>query len=239
MQLIPALDLLDGKAVRLLNGKASHAFHYDIDPLAWAEAWSKLGATRLHLVNLSAAFRGSLSDEDLGWLKQLRKATTLTLEYGGGLRSEEAARRVLDLGYEVVLGSMLLSEPQTALRLRKDYGPRVIAGIDASDGLVATHGWTKQAALSPEALCSELLVMGFETFIFTDIARDGTLSAPNLEALNTLKRLGKLRLIASGGVGSLSDLEALKLANMDGAIVGKALLDGVIDPLAALEVCHA
>lgn len=239
MELIPALDLLNGKAVRLLNGKADCQFDYAIDPVSWAKKWTALGAKRLHIVNLSAAFKGGLSDEDLHLLKQLREATPITLEYGGGLRSAALARSVLDMGYDVVLGSLLMTCLQEACDLRKDFGSRVIAGIDALDGQVATHGWTQQSTLTAETLCRLLLEKDFHDFIFTDIAKDGTLGAPNYAALKAIKNLGTFRLTASGGVGSLLDLTDLRKAGMDGAIVGKALLDGLLDPQAALEVCHA
>lgn len=237
--LIPALDLLDSQAVRLVNGRLEQKCLYDIDPVDWVKQWTALGAKTLHIVNLSAAFRGTLTTEDLQLLRQMRQSTPLVLEYGGGIRTLKDAEQILSLGYHVVLGSMLLTRPKDALKLVQTYGERIIAGIDAKDGYVATHGWTKQANISAFDLIANLKSQGFKRFIFTDIAKDGTLSAPNFEALKQLKSIGGIHLTASGGVSSISDLTELKAQKIDAVIVGKALLDGLIDPLQALAVSHA
>lgn len=239
MKLIPALDLLDQKAVRLLNGSLSTQWQYDIDPIAWVKNWTAIGAERLHLVNLSSAFKGCLSEADLSFLKLIRSATDLPIEYGGGIRDEATAKAVLHLGFDIVLGSMLISDLKTCTALQKNYGEKIIAGIDAKDGLVATHGWTQNSNLSALDFIEKLREARFSHFIFTDIGRDGTLSSPNMAMLKAIKNLGALKLVASGGVANLDDLKMLKACGIDGAVVGKALLDGLIDPSQALEVCHA
>lgn len=237
--LIPALDLLDQRAVRLLNGSLSTQWQYNIDPLNWVKEWTRLGAKRLHLVNLSAAFNGTLSEGDLSLLKRLRDATDIAIEYGGGIRSEATAKTVLNLGFDIVLGSMLITDLKTCTALQKTYGERIIAGIDAKDGLVATHGWTQNSKISALDFIAKLKEENFNHFIFTDIGRDGTLSSPNFDMLSDIKSLGNLKLFASGGVACLEDLTLLKARGIDGVIVGKALLDGLISPSQALEVYHA
>lgn len=223
MMLIPAIDLLSGKCVRLRKGVKNEVINYIESPYALAERYKSLGASLIHIVDLDGAFSGAQAN--LSVIKEL--AANFKLEVGGGIRSEESVRRLFDLGViRVVLSTMLFKNPALAAKLKQDYRGKVLGSFDFKDGKVSYAGWTKSSSLGVVDGFFEL-VNGFREIVVTDTSRDGMLAGPNLELLISVKsRLPEVKIIAAGGVRGIADLEALEAIGIDGVIVGRALLEG-------------
>jgi phosphoribosylformimino-5-aminoimidazole carboxamide ribotide isomerase len=228
--LYPALDLLGGKCVRLVQGDFRRETVVGEDPATVAERWVAEGAEWLNLVDLDAARTGE--PVNLPVIAKIVAASSVPVQVGGGVRDEERLRRLLDLGVRrVVIGSAVLENPAFVEWAFSHHPDRVAIGIDARDGKVATHGWLRLTEVSPVELGQRMAELGAQTLVFTDISRDGTLSGVNVEATAELARVTGLRVIASGGVRSLEDVERLARHEGDGvsgAIIGKALYAGTI-----------
>lgn len=229
MLVIPAIDLKNGRCVRLTQGRADRETVYGDDPAAMAARFQAAGARMLHLVDLDGAFRGQTAN--LEAIRAIRAAVDLPIELGGGMRSEPDIAGMLDLGIDsVIVGTMAVREPDAfAQVLQRFGGERVQLGIDAREGQVAVHGWAEETALDAVAFAVRWRDAGVTRVIFTDIARDGMLTGPNLEATRDFARRSGVRVTASGGVSGPQDLEALSGLEADGvdrAIVGKALYEG-------------
>lgn len=229
--LYPAIDLRGGKCVRLYQGDYGAETVYDADPVNVARKWAAAGAEWLHVVDLDAARTGE--PVNLPVIREMASRVDIPIQAGGGVRSMERLEMFLDVGVQrVILGSAAIDDPRFVREALARYGDRIALGIDARDGRVATHGWLETTEVTAEALAREMVRRGAETFIFTDISRDGTLSGPNVEAILSLARACGRRVIASGGVRDAEDL--LRLARhagegIAGAVVGRALYTGDLE----------
>jgi len=230
---IPAIDLRGGRCVRLMQGDYARETVYSDDPAATAAAWFEAGAKILHVVDLDGAATGR--PENLDALRAIRQATTATIQYGGGLRDDAAVQSALDAGADrVVLGTALVTRPEWVERLCASLADRVVVGIDTRDGRVATEGWKETTPVATKKLVEQANAFGVRWGLFTDIDRDGTLRGPNLDALKDVVRAAKFGVLASGGVATMDNLDALREAGAAGAIVGRALYTGQLDLRAAV-----
>lgn len=236
MEVIPAIDLLDGACVRLRQGDYGQVTRFSDDPLAMACKWQQLGAQRLHLVDLDGARRRETSNDAA--IKAIASTVRIPVQLGGGVRSVERARDLLTCGLDrVILGTAALETPQLVHQLAQAYPGRIAVGIDARNGLVATRGWLHQSPMAATELAASLEGSGVVVIISTDIASDGTMAGPNLAALRAMARASAIPVIASGGVATLADLKALEGLHppLAGVIVGRALYEGRITLPAALQ----
>ncbi len=231
MLLIPAIDLLDGRCVRLLRGSFSQATRYDADPVETARSFAALGARWLHIVDLDAAEgRGKDNREVIG---RIRAAVSCRLEVGGGVRAEQDAGRLLSLGVDrIVLGTVLVRSPRLAAEWIVRLGARFVGGIDARDGRVKVAGWAADAGIGDLEAAAGLAGLGIGGLVYTSIARDGTLGGPDIARTNAAARAAGLPTILSGGIGSAADVETAAAESdplVAGAILGKALYEGRVD----------
>jgi phosphoribosylformimino-5-aminoimidazole carboxamide ribotide isomerase len=233
MDIIPAIDLKDGRCVRLYQGDFAQATVYGDDPVAMARRWADLGATRLHVVDLDGAKGGRPVNTDavLGIVRALK----IPVQLGGGLRREEDIVAALALGVErVILGTAAVAQSDLVARVAARFGEQIIVGVDARNGLVATDGWTSTVDVRATDLVRHVASLGVRRVIYTDISRDGTLTEPNFAALAELIRPGGPAIIVSGGIAITDHLLRLSKLGAEGAIVGKALYTGAIDLTDAL-----
>jgi phosphoribosylformimino-5-aminoimidazole carboxamide ribotide isomerase len=237
MTILPAVDLLDGRVVRLAQGRRDQVTVYSEDPVAAARRWVEAGATWLHVVDLNGAFDGTYVN--LTFARRIIDACRVNIELSGGIRTEETLARAVELGAaRVILGTKACEEPAFVEQALRRYGRKIAVAIDARAGQVVSRGWVSATPLTPAALARQLLGMGVETLVCTDVSRDGMLQGPNLALLNELLEVGTRQLVASGGIASLDDLRALKALQpkgVIGAIVGKALYEGAIDLKGAIK----
>ena len=235
MLILPAIDLYEGKAVRLTRGDYLQIKVYSDDPPALLKSFESSGAKEVHVVDLEGARDGTTPN--LALIRKMKQSTGLVLEVGGGIRTMETVRAYLDeAGVDrVILGTAAVTDPDLTRRAVKTYGKRIAVGVDIKDGRVAIHGWTEKTDLDAFAFCRHLEDMGVKTLIVTDISRDGMLKGANLDLYKSLVSEFPLDIIASGGVASLKDVTALKSAGIYGAIVGKALYEGAVSLNALVE----
>lgn len=234
MLIFPAIDLLGGRCVRLTEGAYDTVKAYSEDPVEVARRFEAEGATWLHVVDLDAARSGEASNWSV--VERICTETGLRVELGGGVRSLDLARAALRLGVErVVAGTVLAHDPELAKSLFEELKQFVVAGIDTRDGRVAAQGWTETSDLEGLAFARELERAGCRRVIFTDIARDGKLTGPNVEANRQMAKGLAIPVVASGGVSTLDDLDALAPTGVEGVIVGKALYEGRFTLPEALE----
>lgn len=230
---MPAIDLRAGQVVRLTQGDFDRQTIFSDDPAAVAASWQGAGATTIHVVDLDGAAAGQPVNLDA--IRAIRRAVPCRLQVGGGLRTDDALRQVLDAGADrVVIGTALVSDPDWVARLAAELGERLVVGIDARGGKVATAGWLETSVHTTEGIIRRANDLGVRTGLFTDIGRDGTLEGPNLEALGSAIRAAAFDVIASGGISRLADIEAVRIAGAAAVIVGRALYTGAIDPKEAL-----
>ena len=234
MIVIPAIDLKGGRCVRLVQGKASAETVFSDDPVAVAERWESEGARRLHVVDLDGAFGGGPAQMAL--IHKIARAVSIPLEVGGGLRTMEHVESVLETGVRwAIVGTRAALDPGFLRDVCRRFGDRIIVGLDASAGRVAVDGWTRVLELEAVTLARDAAAAGACTIIYTDIARDGTQTGPNVRSTEALARAAKIPVIASGGVGSLEDIRQLSaIPGIDGVIVGRALYTGAVSLRAAL-----
>jgi phosphoribosylformimino-5-aminoimidazole carboxamide ribotide isomerase len=234
MIILPAIDIKDGRCVRLYQGDYDQMTTYDSDPVQVALRWQEAGASWLHLVDLDGAKEGRPVNAEL--IGRIRAATTLRIEVGGGMRSLADIELLLGLGIErVILGTVVITDRALLQEALAKWGERIVVGLDARDGLVAISGWRETAATRAVTLAKELSEVGVQRFIYTDISRDGSLVGPNIPALQEMQQAITGSLIASGGVSSQADLQALASTGVEGAIVGKAIYTGNVDLGAAIR----
>ncbi len=231
MQIIPAIDLLDGHCVRLHQGDYDQVTRFSDDPVAQALAWQRQGAQRLHLVDLDGARTGQPVNDNA--VKAITAALDIPVQLGGGVRSAERAEELLGCGLDrVILGTVAIEQPELVQRLASRYPGQVVVGIDAKDGLVATRGWIETSSVKATELAKSFEGSGVAAIISTDIATDGTLAGPNLNSLRAMAEASSIPVIASGGIGTLEHvLSLLSVAplGVEGVIVGRALYDGTVD----------
>ncbi|BCL84366.1 1-(5-phosphoribosyl)-5-[(5-phosphoribosylamino) methylideneamino] imidazole-4-carboxamide isomerase [Ktedonobacteria bacterium brp13] len=234
MIILPAIDIKDGQCVRLFQGDYEQVTTFDTDPVAVARRWQQAGASWLHVVDLDGAKAGYPVNTSV--IGQIREATHMHVEVGGGMRKLEHIEQVLQQGVDrVILGTVAITNRELVKQAIERWGERIAVGLDARDGMVAIGGWLETSNQRAEKLAQELADLGVQRFIYTDIARDGALSGPNLRALAEMQKASHAALIASGGVSSLADLHALALSGVEGAIVGKAIYTGDVDLARAIK----
>lgn len=237
----PAIDMLGGKCVRLVQGDYGKETVYSEDPAEVAKKWQRAGARWLHLVDLDGAKQGKPVNDQL--IGQIVKSVDIPVQAGGGLRTLADVERLLSLGVSrVILGTAAIEDRAFTERVLQLYGDKTAISLDCRDGFVATRGWLDTTTVKAEQLARELAAIGAETFIFTDISRDGMMQGPNVEAIAALAKAAGKPVIASGGVSQSYDLLALLNRANDGvagAIVGKALYTGGIDLAEAIELLEA
>ncbi len=234
MQIIPAIDLKDGLCVRLFQGDFAQTTVYDTNPAAVAERWVAQGATRLHLVDLDGAKAGH--PVNTAAVTAIVRAVKVPLQLGGGLRRETDIEAVLALGVDrVILGTAAVQDPAFVERMLKRFGERIILGVDARDGQVATAGWVTLAPMQAPDLVKQMTNLGIKRVIYTDIARDGTLTEPNFAATAALVSPTGPAIIASGGIAQIEHLLRLAQTGVEAAIVGRALYTGDLQLSAALQ----
>ena len=226
MEIVPAIDMIEGRCVRLSQGDFNKSKEYDASPLEMAKRYKDVGVRRLHLVDLDGARAGIPQNQRN--LEQIASATSLQVEWGGGVRSRESIASVLNAGAAgVICGSLALQEPRLFSAFLKEYGEeRIILGADISGGKIATKGWLEISSSTIEEVIELFLKDGLKRVICTDISKDGMLQGPAVELYSALmERFPTMHLTASGGVGSMADLENLEAAGVPAAIVGKAIFE--------------
>jgi len=232
MLLIPAIDLKDGKCVRLRQGRMDDSTIFSDDPVAMAGRWVEAGARRLHLVDLNGAFAGQPVNAQV--IRRIAQTfPELPIQVGGGIRDEQAVDAYLDAGVQfVIIGTKAVQEPHFINNLCLEYPGHIIVGLDAKDGRVAVNGWSKLSKHNVIDLAQVFERYGVEAIVYTDISRDGMMQGVNVEATLRLAQAISIPVIASGGVSTLDDLRALCVVEKEGimgAIIGRALYDGAID----------
>ncbi len=234
MIILPAIDIKDGRCVRLYQGDYAQVTTYSTDPVQVAQNWQLAGASWLHVVDLDGAAAGHPVNIEI--IERIRTATTSRIELGGGMRSLAHIQHMLNLGIDrVILGTAAITDRALLKEALARWGEHITVGLDARDGRLAISGWREMSRVQAASLAAELCAEGVRRYIYTDIARDGALQGPNLDALKAMQRAISCALIASGGVCSLADLHALAELGIEGAIVGKALYTGDVDLAEAIR----
>lgn len=233
---IPAVDILDGKCVRLYQGKFDAETVYEGSPLEAAERWVELGAKWMHLVDLNGAKTGL--QENLETIREIIESLKIDFEVSGGVRTLETIDFLLSCGAKrIIVGTRSVVDRQFVKNIVTKYGDIIAVGVDASGGRVATDGWTKVTGIEAKEFAKDLESMGVKRIIFTDIQKDGALAGPNFDAIEDLADSMDIPMIASGGISSLEDIKRLKnIPGVEGCIVGKALYEGKFSLEDALKI---
>ena len=235
MKLFPAIDLYDGKAVRLYKGDYNQMTVYSENPIEIARDFENCGAKYIHLVDLEGARDGTTPNIDI--VKQIANETSLFCEIGGGIRSMETVDAYLNAGVDrVILGTAAVKDPDFLKQAIEKYGEKIAVGVDVKDGFVAIKGWVEKSEYSGLQFCEKMQELGVKTIICTDISKDGAMKGTNRELYKELSQKFSLQITASGGVSDIEDIKALRQLDLYGAIIGKAYYIGAIDLKEALEV---
>lgn len=235
MNIFPAIDLYEGKAVRLLRGDYAKMTIYSTEPLSVARDFEAKGATCIHLVDLEGAKNGTTPN--LSVVEQIAKETALFTEIGGGIRSMETVERYLNAGVDrVILGTAAVNDEAFLRAAVAAYGEKIAVGVDIADGFVAIKGWTEKSQYSAYDFCEKMVQIGVKTLICTDISKDGAMEGTNRELYRELSKRFPIQITASGGVSTMDDVKALRALELYGAIIGKAYYTGAIDLAEAIEV---
>jgi len=227
MKVIPAIDLMKGKVVRLSRGDPATAKVYDQwgTPVQVAMKWKSQGAKRLHIIDLDAAFS---TGDNAQTVVDIARASGLPVQVGGGIRTVNAAEKLLKLGIDyIIFGALAFSDPEAILQIQKKFGSdAVIVALDNKNGKVMVEGWKTQTAFTMSEALEKFAKLGALSFLITSITQDGMLQGPDLDTLREASKYPDVEIIAAGGIGSLNDLIALKNVGVEGAVVGKALYEG-------------
>lgn len=242
MLIIPAIDLKDGQCVRLKQGRMTDSTVFGSDPVAMAKRWVDAGARRLHLVDLNGAFAGEPVNGEA--VKAIARANpALPIQIGGGIRNADIIEAYLSAGVSyVIIGTKAVKEPQFVTDMCKQFPGRIIVGIDAQDGMVATDGWAEVSTVTAADLARQFASDGVSSIVYTDIARDGMMQGVNVEATVALAEACGIPVIASGGVTNMDDIRALKAVSARGilgAITGRAIYEGSLDLNQAQQFCNS
>ena len=229
MEVIPAIDLRDGRCVRLYQGDYDRETVFSDDPTSVALRWQDMGAPRLHVVDLDGAATGVPAN--LEALRRICEAVSVPIQTGGGIRSLESAERVLDMGVQrFVLGTIAVEDPALVEQACRRFGAEaVVVGVDARDGMAATWGWREATDVSALDLIRKMVALGVRRFVYTDISRDGTLTSPNFGAIEEIAAGCDASLVVSGGVSSAEHVERLASLGVEGVIIGRALYTGDVN----------
>lgn len=237
MLIYPAIDLFDGKAVRLYKGDYAQMTVYNNDPAKVARDFAAKGAACIHMVDLEGAKSGTTPN--LATICRVKEETDLFCQVGGGIRSMQTVSRYLDAGLDrVILGTAAVTDPDFAKQAVDAYGEKIAIGVDIRDGFVAVKGWTEKSSLEAFDFCRQMESIGIRTLICTDISKDGAMQGPNDALYEKLSQELGMQIIASGGVSSLSDIKRLAKLDLHGVIVGKAYYTGAVDLAQAIEVAR-
>ncbi len=240
MIIFPAIDIRGGKCVRLTEGRFDQETVFADNPVDMAVRWANEGARFLHVVDLDGALAGR--SVNLGIVEEIVRTVKIPVQLGGGIRTLENINEVLNAGVSrVILGSVAVRQPELVRKACSEYGEHIVVGIDARDGQVAVEGWGVSGGIGAEDLAKRMAEAGVARIIYTDISRDGTLSGVNAESTASLARVAGIPVIASGGVSSLADIEAIlkvEAEGVEGVIVGKALYTGNIRLADALSIAQ-
>ena len=235
MIVFPAIDLRQGRCVRLYQGDYARETVFSENPVEVALKWKSYGATRLHIVDLDGAATGKL--HNLNIIEEIVKQSGLSVQLGGGIRDETTVEKLTAIGIKrIILGTVAIEQPDIIEKLCRTYSESLIIGIDARDGFVATHGWQKGTAVTALELGQKMADIGIQRILYTDIKRDGTLTEPGFDAISELVSNVGLPVIAAGGISALSHLEKLRKIGVEGAIIGKALYTNHINLKEALAI---
>ena len=236
MIIFPAIDIMDGKPVRLLRGDFDTAEQVAADALTTAKQLARVGCTWVHMVDLDGSLQKKPVNTDP--ILQVVEHTPLKVEVGGGIRTMEDIAFYLDRGVDrVILGSVALKNPELVQQAVDAYGDKIAVGIDAKQGMVATEGWTEDSQMDFIDLAKAMEKMGVATIIYTDIGRDGTLSGPDVQGLDRLNKAVSCNVIASGGVTTITDILVMKDKKMYGTICGKCIYKKTLDLREAVGIC--
>ena len=229
MEVIPAIDLIDGRCVRLYQGDYSQETVYSDDPVEVALRWERLGAGRIHVIDLDGAKAGSPQNLDV--IRSIAYAVSVPVQMGGGVRTIESVREVLDSGVDrVMLGTVAVRDPEVVTTACERFGSdAVLVAIDSRDGIVAVSGWTDGSETSATDLLRLMMNAGVRTFLCTDISRDGTLAGPDYDLMRSLVAIAGAGVIAAGGIATVDHLRKLNLIGVGGVVIGRALYTGDID----------
>ncbi len=234
MEIIPAIDLRDGRCVRLYQGDYSRETVFSEEPVKVALRWQSMGARRMHIVDLDGAASGK--PENIKTVSAMVKELSIPVQLGGGIRDEATVKMLLDMGVDrLILGTIAVEKEDLVKKLCRLYGQRLIVSIDARDGLVSTHGWLKNTGTRAIDLARGMKKAGVLRIMYTDIKKDGTLTEPSFDAIAELVQDVGLPVIAAGGISSMRDLEKLAQIGAEGAIVGRAIYTGDLDLGEALK----
>lgn len=238
MEIIPAVDIRDGKCVRLAQGDYARETVFGDDPIAMARQWAAQGATRIHVVDLDGARSGVASNAPI--VQAIARGVSVPVQTGGGMRSMDALRSMLDAGLDrVVLGTAAVKDPAFLAEAIAYADDRLIVSVDAREGRVALEGWTEATDLDSLAFVQHLAAQGVVRVVYTDILRDGVTDGPNLEMYQRLVAQTSVRIISAGGVTSVDDLRRLAACGIEGAIVGRAIYTGDVRLPEALQAVGA
>ena len=234
MQIYPAIDLRGGRCVRLKQGDYAQEMVFDNDPVSVARRWEKSGARWLHLVDLDGAKAGHPVNGDV--IRRIRESVAIHCQVGGGLRDDDDIEEAFSWGVErIILGTGALTDPGWLRSVCERHPGRVVLGLDARAGMVATHGWLETSEHKAVDVAKRVVAWRLAAIVFTDIAKDGMLAGPNFEALAEMKKAVPIPIIASGGVTTLDDIRRLAQLGLSGCIIGRALYEGKIDLTEALQ----
>lgn len=237
MKLFPAIDLFNGKAVRLYKGDYEKMTIYSENPSEIAVDFYNKGALFMHVVDLEGALKGGTPN--LETIRKIVSATDAFVEVGGGIRSLEVIKTYVDAGVDrVILGTAAVQNPEFLAEAVEKFGDKIAVGVDIKDGFVAIKGWTEKSTYTGLEFCKKMQDMGVKTIICTDISKDGAMQGTNHELYKTLKENLNIQIIASGGVSSIEDIKRLKQTDVYGAIIGKAYYTGDIDLVEGLKVAR-
>ncbi|MGC8971384.1 MAG: 1-(5-phosphoribosyl)-5-[(5-phosphoribosylamino)methylideneamino]imidazole-4-carboxamide isomerase [bacterium] len=237
MEIIPAIDIIEGKCVRLTKGEFSKKVTYSDDPIAVAKEWENRGADRIHIVDLDGAVSGKLVNKDI--ILKIIKSVKVPVQIGGGIRSLENIENYIEYGArKVILGSIVFEDEKFLEKALLRYRENIIVSLDVKDEKVLIHGWLRNTGLSYIEIGKKFRDLGVKEFIYTNIERDGTLCSPDIEGLKRFITSVNVATIASGGIGSIEDVRNVKEAGAIGAIIGKALYEGKISLEEAIKYAH-
>jgi phosphoribosylformimino-5-aminoimidazole carboxamide ribotide isomerase len=236
MLIIPAIDLKEGVCVRLEQGRKDAVTVYSRDPVATAKRWEGMGAKVLHVVDLDGAFTGS--QKNLARIMEIRKGVKMIIEVGGGIRDISTVDKLISAGINrVIIGTAAIEDPAFVTEACSKFPGRIFIGIDAKEGKVAVKGWEEVSMIDAMELAKRVETAGIGGIIYTDIARDGMLTGPNIPALEDMVKTVSIPVIASGGIASIGDIQnLLKIKNLWGAITGKAIYSGSLDLKEAIKL---
>lgn len=236
MKIIPAIDIKNGKCVRLFQGDYSKETIYESNPVVVAQTWEAQGAQQLHIVDLDGAKSGRIINIEI--IQKIIKAVKIPIQVGGGIRDLTSIIRIIEVGVKsVVLGTAALENVGSLIKIINTYKERVIVSIDTKNGILMKNGWVKKSNFTIIPTVKQMESIGVKTIIYTDVTRDGTLTEPNYEVIKSIKENTKMNLIVAGGVSTIEQIKKLSEMKVEGVIIGKALYEEKINLKEVIELC--